>query len=52
MSGPIRVVVVDDSAFYRGLLERILSSDPELEVVATASDPYARARRSNSSTRT
>ena len=40
MSGPIRVVVVDDSAFYRGLLERILSSDPELEVVATASDPY------------
>ncbi len=36
----IRVLIVDDSAVIRNLLTRILSSDPELEVVATAQDPY------------
>ncbi len=36
----IRVIVVDDSALVRKLLTEILSSDPELEVVATAADPY------------
>ena len=35
----IRVVVVDDSALMRKVLSEILSSDPEIDVVATASNP-------------
>ncbi len=34
----IRVLVVDDSALVRKLLRDILSSDPELEVIGTASN--------------
>ena len=37
----IRVLVVDDSALIRQLLSKILSSDPEIEVVGTAMDPFA-----------
>lgn len=37
----IRTLVVDDSALMRQLLSRILSSDSEIEVVSTASDPFA-----------
>lgn len=36
----VRVLVVDDSALVRQLLTEILSSDPEIEVVGTAADPY------------
>lgn len=36
----IRVLVVDDSAVVRQTLEKILSMDPGIEVMATASDPY------------
>lgn len=36
----ISVIVVDDSALVRQLLSEILNSDPALEVVATAADPY------------
>lgn len=36
----IRVLVVDDSAMVRQLLRAILESDPELEVVGAAADPY------------
>jgi len=36
----IRVLIVDDSAIVRQSLTEILNSDPELEVVATAADPY------------
>jgi two-component system chemotaxis response regulator CheB len=36
----IRVLVVDDSALMRKLLTDILSSDPEVEVVGAARDPY------------
>jgi two-component system, chemotaxis family, protein-glutamate methylesterase/glutaminase len=36
----IRVLVVDDSAVMRELLTEILNSDPEIEVVGAASDPY------------
>jgi two-component system chemotaxis response regulator CheB len=37
----IKVLIVDDSIFMREALARSLASDPVLEVVATASDPYA-----------
>lgn len=36
-----KVLVVDDSAVVRHMVSRMLSHDPEIEVVATASDPYA-----------
>jgi two-component system chemotaxis response regulator CheB len=41
----IRVLVVDDSAVVRQTLTDILSSDPEIEVMATAGDPYVAAER-------
>ncbi len=37
---PIRVLVVDDSAVVRQLFTRELGRDPQIEVVATASDAY------------
>jgi len=37
----IKVLIVDDSAVVRQALKEILDSDPELEVIAVASDPYA-----------
>lgn len=36
----IRVLIVDDSAVIRKLLEKIFSTSPDIEVVGTASDPY------------
>ena len=36
----IRVLIVDDSAVVRGTLSNILSSDPQIEVIGTAVDPY------------
>lgn len=36
----IRVLVVDDSLVYRELLSRGLSTDPDIEVIATAIDPF------------
>jgi len=36
----IKVLVVDDSALLRQTLSTIISSEPELEVIGTASDPY------------
>ena len=41
----VRVLIVDDSAVVRETLAEILSSDPELEVMATAGDPYIAAER-------
>lgn len=38
---PARVLVVDDSALMRQLLTQILESDPAVEVVGAAADPYA-----------
>jgi two-component system chemotaxis response regulator CheB len=35
---PIRVLIVDDSAFMRAALSRMIDSDPDLQVVATAAD--------------
>ncbi len=37
---PIRVLIVDDSAVVRKLVSDALKSDPEIEVVGTAVDPY------------
>ena len=37
---PIRVLIVDDSSTMRTMLRHVLSSDPELEVVGEAADPY------------
>jgi len=41
----IKVLIVDDSAVVRQTLEQILSSDPEIEVMATAADPYVAAAK-------
>lgn len=40
MGQKIRVLIVDDSAVIRKLLEKIFSSSPDIEVVGTAADPY------------
>lgn len=40
----VKVLIVDDSALVRQTLTEILSSD-EIEVIATASDPYVAARK-------
>jgi two-component system chemotaxis response regulator CheB len=46
MSAPkIRVLIVDDSAVVRRTLSDVLSSDPAIEVIATASDPFVAAER-------
>ena len=47
----ITVLIVDDSASVRQVLREIIESDPEIEVLATAADPYVaveRIRRSGS----
>jgi len=41
MANPYKVLIVDDSALMRQLLTQILSSDPELQVVGTAADPFS-----------
>ncbi len=45
MPNKIKVLVVDDSALVRQTLTEIISSDPELEVIGTAADPYFAARK-------
>jgi len=44
MKQKIRVLIVDDSASVRQTMTKILSSDPEIEVIGAASDPFAAAR--------
>ena len=42
---PIRVLIVDDSAFIRQVLTEMLSRDPEIEVVGTAPHPLIARER-------
>jgi two-component system chemotaxis response regulator CheB len=44
-SGKIQVLIVDDSASVRTTLSDIISADPDLEVMATAADPYVAVER-------
>ncbi len=37
---PVRVLIVDDSALIRQLLSMLLSTDPTIEVVGAAADPF------------
>lgn len=41
----IRVLIVDDSAVVRQTLSEVLSTDPEIEVMGTAADPFVAAER-------
>lgn len=45
MSKKISVLVVDDSAIVRQVMSEIINSDPELEVMDTASDPFHAANK-------
>ena len=47
----IRVLIVDDSAVVRQTLSDVLSADPEIEVIGTASDPFVAAERMPSRSR-
>jgi two-component system chemotaxis response regulator CheB len=42
---PIRVLIVDDSASVRQVLNSILAETPGIEIMGTASDAFAAARR-------
>jgi two-component system chemotaxis response regulator CheB len=37
----IKILIVDDSALVRQILTEILNRDPGIEVVGSATDPYA-----------
>jgi two-component system chemotaxis response regulator CheB len=41
----IKVLIIDDSAVVRQTLTEILSSDPQIEVVGSAGDPYIAVER-------
>jgi len=43
MKKKIRVLIIDDSALVRKTLNDLLSTDPDIEIMGTASDPYVAA---------
>jgi two-component system chemotaxis response regulator CheB len=45
INGKIRVLIVDDSASVRQVLTEVLESDPGIEVMGSASDPFVAAKR-------
>jgi two-component system chemotaxis response regulator CheB len=42
---PARVLIVDDSAVVRRALTEVLESDPQIQIMATAADPFIAAER-------
>ncbi len=46
----VRVLIVDDSASVRQTLAAVLASDPDIEVLGVASDPFVAASRIRSET--
>jgi two-component system chemotaxis response regulator CheB len=42
---PFKVLVIDDSAVVRQIMQQILDEDPDLEVIGVASDPFVAAER-------
>jgi len=45
MAPKIRVLIVDDSAVVRQAMAEILSSDPDIDIMAPAADPFVAADR-------
>lgn len=45
MNRKIKVLIVDDSALVRQTLSEILASDPDIEIMGTAPDPFAAAEK-------
>jgi two-component system chemotaxis response regulator CheB len=45
MKNKIKVLIIDDSAMVRQVLTEILSSDPNIQVIGCASDPYIAANK-------
>jgi two-component system chemotaxis response regulator CheB len=45
MAKKIQVLIVDDSAVVRQTMAALLASDPEIEVMATAADPFVAVER-------
>ncbi|KWT85368.1 protein-glutamate methylesterase/protein-glutamine glutaminase [Candidatus Magnetominusculus xianensis] len=45
MKDRVKVLIVDDSAIVRQTLSDILSSDPQIQVIGTAADPFAAAKK-------
>ncbi len=45
MRKKVKVLIVDDSALVRQRLTQILEADPEIEVMATAGDPFIAANK-------
>ncbi len=43
--GKLKVLIVDDSASVRQALKEILESDPQIQVIGVASDPYIAVER-------
>ena len=41
----VKVLIVDDSALVRQTLMSILKTDPEIEIVGVAADPYIAVER-------
>lgn len=39
-TGPIKVLIVDDSPLIRSILSRVLAEEPDIQVVGGAKDPY------------
>ncbi|MFC1523561.1 chemotaxis response regulator protein-glutamate methylesterase [Thermodesulfobacteriota bacterium] len=45
MNKKIKVLIVDDSAVVRQVMQEILASDSEIEVIGTAIDPFVAAKK-------